>query len=182
MQDRMHYSATGPQRFVGVIFEALSAVGGGVVIALMTLIGADIIGRSILNQPVRGVAEIASLSIVAVVFLQLPQAIRGGRMLRSDGLTTFVGVRFKGVLSGVNALLTAVLLILVFYFGIGPLLQSWRINEYVGALGDFTAPLWPVRLAILIGCFFGAAYTLTTLVMVLRSLIDGPESKGESLK
>jgi hypothetical protein len=27
-----------------------------------------------------------------------------------------------------------------------------RINEYVGAEGDFKAPVWPVKLIILIGC------------------------------
>ena len=32
-----------------------------------------------------------------------------------------------------------------------PLVESIRIQEYVGALGDFTAPVWPVRLIMLIG-------------------------------
>ena len=34
--------------------------------------------------------------------------------------------------------------------------KAWRIDEYVGAQGDFMAPVWPVKLIILIGCAAGA--------------------------
>ena len=34
--------------------------------------------------------------------------------------------------------------------------KAWRIDEYVGAQGDFMAPVWPVKLIILIGCTAGA--------------------------
>ena len=34
--------------------------------------------------------------------------------------------------------------------------KAWRIDEYVGAQGDFMAPVWPVKLIILIGCVAGA--------------------------
>ena len=47
-----------------------------------------------------------------------------------------------------------------------PLVESIRIREYVGAIGDFTAPVWPVRLIMLIG--LGA----TLLTFVLLALAD----------
>jgi hypothetical protein len=37
------------------------------------------------------------------------------------------------------------------------LLESIRIREYVGAMGDFTAPVWPVRLMMLVGLGVTAA-------------------------
>ena len=43
-----------------------------------------------------------------------------------------------------------------------PLWESIRIREYVGAIGDFTAPVWPVRLVMLIGL----AATLATFVLL----------------
>jgi len=32
-----------------------------------------------------------------------------------------------------------------------PLVESIEIREYVGAVGDFQAPVWPVRLITLLG-------------------------------
>jgi hypothetical protein len=43
-----------------------------------------------------------------------------------------------------------------------PLFDSIRIREYVGAIGDFTAPVWPVRLIMLVGL----AVTLLTFVLL----------------
>ena len=37
-----------------------------------------------------------------------------------------------------------------------------RIREYVGAIGDFTAPVWPVRLIMLVGL----GVTLLTFVLL----------------
>jgi TRAP-type mannitol/chloroaromatic compound transport system permease small subunit len=44
--------------------------------------------------------------------------------------------------------------------------KAWRIGEYVGAEGDFMAPVWPVKLIILIGC---AAATIQFLIMAFSS-------------
>ncbi|OWU69476.1 TRAP transporter small permease subunit [Phaeobacter sp. 22II1-1F12B] len=156
----------------GLFLEALSAFGGIVVLMLMVLIGADILGRTLFNAPVRGVAEIASLSIVAVVFLQLPQAIRSGRMLRSDGLLLALASRprMTAPLQLLNDILLFLLMAVLLWFGTGPFRQSWRTDEYIGALGDFTAPLWPVRLAILIGCALGGLYALVMAARHLRQL------------
>ncbi len=48
--------------------------GAGVIgiFALMFLICADITARTVFDDPIRGVTEIVSLSLVACVFLQLP--------------------------------------------------------------------------------------------------------------
>ena len=44
--------------------------------------------------------------------------------------------------------------------------KAWRIDEYVGAQGDFMAPVWPVKLIILIGC---AAGTIQFILMAAGS-------------
>lgn len=171
------------RRTPGLIFEWLSALGGLLIVMLMCVIGMDILGRALFNRPLRGVAEIASLTIVAIVFLQLPQAIRGGRMLRSDGLLMAIGARAPRVaiiLNALNALLLGTLLILIFMFGYQPFLQSWRIGEYIGALGDFTAPIWPVRLMILVGCIFGAVYAVVMLAASLRAFFQADSSPRSS--
>ncbi|MCZ2087969.1 MAG: hypothetical protein LC129_00545, partial [Burkholderiales bacterium] len=47
-----------------------------------------------------------------------------------------------------------------------PLVESIRIQEYVGALGDFTAPVWPVRLIMLIGML------VTLITFLLLAWLD----------
>ena len=47
-----------------------------------------------------------------------------------------------------------------------PLLEAIRIREYVGAIGDFTAPVWPVRLIMLIGL------TTTLITFLLLAWVD----------
>ena len=53
----------------------------------MILINTDVLGRNLLGTPVRGVTEIVSMSIVgAMVFLQLADTLRVGRLTRADVL------------------------------------------------------------------------------------------------
>jgi hypothetical protein len=56
------------------------------IFALMVLINIDVLSRDLFNSPILGVAEIVELSIVGIVFLQISDAVRLGRLTRSDGL------------------------------------------------------------------------------------------------
>ena len=60
----------------------------------------------------------------------------------------------------------ACLLIILFSASIPLFTRAWQINEYVGAEGDFMAPIWPVKLIILIGCVAGS---LQFLLMAARN-------------
>jgi hypothetical protein len=56
--------------------------------------------------------------------------------------------------------------------------KAWRIDEYVGAQGDFMAPVWPVKLIILIGCAAGA---IQFLLMAIGSLNQLKASENKSI-
>ncbi len=146
-------SAT-PERLFSYLTGTMNAVGTAWIFVLMVLINADIIGREAFNAPVRGVTEIISLSIVAIVFLQLAHTLHVGRLTRSDALLTRLLERQPRLAHGLLALyhLTGtVLFAVIFYASLPYFRRAVRIDEYVGAFGDFTAPTWPVRLIILIG-------------------------------
>ena len=70
------------------VFNTISATACGVgtlwIIAVMLLINSDVIGRVLFNTPVRGVPELVSISIVAIVFLQITHTLRKQRFIRSD--------------------------------------------------------------------------------------------------
>ena len=145
--------------------QTLNALGTLWIVALMLLINTDVIGRDFFNAPVRGVTELVSLSIVGIVFLQLADTLATGRMTRADVLldrlkrtTPWLAAALQALYHLVGAALMGVIL----WAAWEPLVESVRIQEYVGAVGDFTAPVWPVRLIMLVGI----CATLITFVLL----------------
>lgn len=136
------------------LVSAMNALGTLWILALMVLINLDVFGRNLLGAPVRGVTELVSLSIVGIVFLQLGDTLRTGRFTRADILLD----RLKRTRPALNDALHAlfhlvglVLMVVILLASWEPLVESIRIREYVGAIGDFQAPVWPVRLITLLG-------------------------------
>ena len=63
----------------------LNSIGTAWIFLLMLMINADVLARYLFNAPIDGVPELVALSIVGIVFLQLSDAVRAGRLTRSDG-------------------------------------------------------------------------------------------------
>ena len=130
-------------------------VGGtALILGLVLLIGADVAGRNLLGAPISGVPEMVSLSIVAIVFLQAPQALRAGRMARSDAALGMLRARAPRAAAALESLYDALAVLVVgaILYATWPIFaRAWERGEFVGAVGDFTAPTWPVKVMILIG-------------------------------
>jgi len=149
----------------GKLTQSLNALGTLWIVALMLLVNSDVLGRELFDTPVRGTTELVALSIVGIVFLQLADTLASGRLTRADVLldrqkrtTPWLAALLQALYHLVGALLMGVIL----WAAWEPLVESIRIQEYVGALGDFTAPVWPVRLIMLLGM----VATLVTFVLL----------------
>lgn len=139
--------------------RAMAAAGSLFILALMILVDADIVGRELFAAPLRGVSEILALAIVAILFLQLPETLRSGRLARSELVLEGLKAGSPRLAHGFEAAIHALgaLLFAALAFAIGPALrEAWQEGLYVGAAGDFTAPVWPVRLATLLGALLTA--------------------------
>ncbi len=137
------------------ITSVMDSVGTVWVFLLLIMINLDILSGSLFDRPIRGVPEIVAMSIVALVFLQIAHTLKVGRLTRSDAFLARLlisrpklGRCFQGAFNIVGATFFAIL----FWFSLPLFTKAWRIGEYVGAQGDFMAPIWPVKLLILIGC------------------------------
>jgi TRAP-type mannitol/chloroaromatic compound transport system permease small subunit len=164
-------AAGGRRRWFSFEFmiSVMNSVGTAWVFVLLVIINLDIGGRAIFNHPIRGVPEIVAMSIVACVFLQIAHTLKVGRLTRSDILMNWMQERYPGlknILEGVYFLIGAGLMAILFRASIPLFTKAWRIGEYVGAEGDFMAPVWPVKLIILIGCVAG---TIQFLIMAYGS-------------
>lgn len=138
-------------RVAGGIAVAANAAGTFVVIILIAVVNYDIIARGFFNRPFLGAVEVVQFSMVLIVFLQLPDVIRVGRLTRSEG---FLGPlirsspRAGGMLSRAIDFLSAVFMLLVAIAIWPEFLEMWEGNHYFGVPGVFTAPWWPVKLVI----------------------------------
>lgn len=158
------------------ITSVMNSIGTAWVFVLLVIVNLDIGGRAIFNHPVRGVPEIVSLSIVACVFLQLAHTLKVGRLTRSEVLLNPLRQkkpRLALVLQGVYDLVGAGLMLILLNASYPFFTKAWRIDEYVGAEGDFTAPVWPVKLIILIGCTAAALQFLFSAGRQFKSAVRG---------
>ena len=153
--------------------QGANVVGSVLIFALMLLIGADVLGRNLFGAPISGVPEMVKLSIVAIVFLQAPQALKAGRMTRSEAVIDRINARFPkagGLLETLFDLLAIGVVGAIFYATYPIFIKSWVRGDFVGAMGDFTAPTWPVKLMILLGC---ALLLLQFAARILRRYARG---------
>lgn len=156
---------------------ALNAAGTLLIVAVMLAINSDVFGRALFGKPISGVPEIVSMSIVAIVFLQIAHALRSGGLTRAEILLDRLPPRAR---AGLEALycLVGVALCAVLFNGLLPLFdRAWTRNIFVGAIGDFTAPIWPVRLIMLIGT---AALGLQFLARAIRAAVAVAGPAGSS--
>lgn len=142
------------KRSILKLTRAMNIAGSLLILMLVVLIGLDVAGRNFLGAPLSGVPELVTLSIIAIVFLQAPEVLQLGRMTRSDTLLNILKNRFPtaGRIMETIFDLLGIMVFSVIVYGSWPMLvKAWTRNEFVGAIGDFTAPVWPVRTAVILG-------------------------------
>ncbi len=164
----------------GSIISIMNSIGTAWVFVLLVIINLDIGGRALFNHPVRGVPEIVALSIVACVFLQIAHTLKVGRLTRSDIVLNWLQTHHPGLkhfLEGIYFLIGGCLMAILLQSSIPLFTNAWRIDEYVGAQGDFMAPVWPVKLIILIGCAAGAIQFFLMAVGSFRKMAASATAK-----
>ena len=167
----------------GSITRVMNSIGTIWVFVLLVIINLDIGGRAIFNHPIRGVPEVVSMSIVGLVFLQVAHTLRVGRMTRSEvllGRLLTNRPRLGHALQGLHHLVGTALFALLFWASFPFLTKAWTINEYVGAEGDFKAPLWPVKLLVLIGCAAAGIQFLLLSLADLRGVLQKKQTTPET--
>jgi len=154
-------------RLLDRMTQVANICGSLLILMLTALIGADVLSRNFFDSPISGVPETVTLSIVAIVFLQAPQALKAGRMTRADAAIGILQQRspsFANALDTVFDVLGAFVVIIIFYATYPKLIKSWTQSDFIGAVGDFTAPTWPVKAMLLIGCLLLACQFLARII------------------
>jgi C4-dicarboxylate transporter DctM subunit len=136
------------------LVSILNAIGTVWIFVIMVLINSDVWSRAFFNRPISGIPLIIEMSIIAIVFLQITAALRGGRLTRSDVL---IGRILKNrpqlgfTLQSLYHFAGAALMVILYTFSEPFFRKAWRRNTYEGIEGDFILPNWPLKLLILVG-------------------------------
>lgn len=141
------------------VLNSMNALGSIWILVLMVVINIDVTGRTWFAAPLDGVIELIELSLVGIVFLQLGDATRHGRLTRSDGFFRMAQKRtpqFGRFLGAFFDALGVLFMVLILLGSVPTFFEAYTEDFYVGTVGIFTAPEWPVKLIVVIGCVFTA--------------------------
>jgi TRAP-type C4-dicarboxylate transport system permease small subunit len=157
---------SGLSRAFEIWVVTLNSIGTAWIFLLMLIINADVLARYLFNAPIDGVPEMVALSIVGIVFLQLSDAVRAGRLTRSDGFFNRVIARRPRLGLVLNTFydLCGMAFFVAILFGAVPIfIEAYQGDYYAGTEGILTVPIWPIKLVLVISCI--------TVVAVFVSLI-----------
>jgi TRAP-type C4-dicarboxylate transport system permease small subunit len=144
----------GLTRVVHAIAIGLNALGTLLVLALVVVLNIDVVARGLFNAPLSGAYEMVQFSVVMIVFLQLADVVRVGRLTRSDGFLNLLydrRPRIGGALRRIINAMSAIFMGLIAYITFPEFLHMWDTQDYFGIRGIFTLPWWPVKLVISVG-------------------------------
>jgi TRAP-type mannitol/chloroaromatic compound transport system permease small subunit len=148
------------RRRFGIMFafdlfvSLMNAAGSVWIFVIMVLICADVTLRYLFNSPIPGVPLVITMSLIAIVFLQLPDALFAGRVTRNAAVIMRILQRrptLGRALMAVYYVIGAAFVFVLVVYGIPVFEKAWGTNSYLGNRGDFTLPDWPFKLLIVVG-------------------------------
>ncbi len=180
MTDNVHPApqSSGAGLFFDRVVQFLNGIGTLWILAILLLINADVFGRNLLHAPINGVIEMIEISMIAIVFLQLGDATRVGRLTRSDGFFGLIQRKWPKlgyIMGSIFDLLGALFMFFILYGTWPSLIEAWTLNDYIGNEGVFTAPKWPMIFILLLGSFI----TLLLFVKLAAAQICAYSRSGQ---
>jgi len=167
------------ERFATRIAIGANALGTLVVLALVTVVNIDVVGREQFDRPFHGAVELVQFSMVLIVFLQLPDVVRVNRLTRSDGFLAIAGDRWPAVLRFLNRLINTIACVFMLLIAIAiwpEFLDMLETRDFFGVPGVFTAPWWPIKLVVF------ASAALCSLLFALKVILPGEPAKELPVK
>jgi TRAP-type mannitol/chloroaromatic compound transport system permease small subunit len=161
------------------IVLAANFLASVMIFGLMLLMVADVALRFFFNSPITGVNEMMEIAIVAMLYMQVTQALKDNRHTRSDAFFSTVSRRNPAagrMLTVLFSLAGLCLMAAIVWVGVPGVRESYANHYTIGTHGVFIVPEWPVRAVIVFGCTLMGIEFAMAAARELRALLGGQAS------
>lgn len=149
----------------------------GITTLLITLcVVADVVGRSVFNNPIHGATEMSELLLVIMVFIGLAAAQQQRQNYAIDMAMRHLPQGVQSVFELISYVFCFVLVAALAWFSTKQGMDSFTRGE--AGFGIFPFPVWPARFVLAIGLWLLA---LQFLCDILRHVTGQPRAPAESL-
>lgn len=145
----------------------LNSIVAVMVFAIMVIITADVVARTVFNHPFQGVSEIVANSIVILCFLEISYAMMKGSLVRTTLFYDKVSFRTKCFIDFFAALLAIAVFALLIVGSWPNFIKAAAINDSEIA-GSVRIPTTPGRFSVIFG---SAAIVIECVFIAIKSLI-----------
>jgi TRAP-type C4-dicarboxylate transport system permease small subunit len=153
-------------RGVDGLAKAMMVLAASCAFAIAFAILVDVLARNS-SIKVYGVPEYIRNSLIVIIFLQLPFAVRIRSMLCVDMIVHLLPAPTRTPIAVFGSVLGALFFGAVAFGALGPAIDAWVTNEDAGQSVVFVAA-WPARFSIVFGCALAAFYYLVRIYDVWR--------------
>lgn len=141
------------------------------IFCMMFLMVGDVFGRLFFNQPIQGTPEIIKVSLVAIVFLEIPNTLWMNRHIKSDMILSRISMKSRLRYENILFIISAVVFLGIVYASWDLMIAAFRLSEFEGA-GVVRVPVAPIRSIIVIGS------ALTALLYSFKIIDNIKELRG----
>lgn len=162
-------------KILNTINKRLSELCGILLFFIIVLLMVNVVSREV-GYPIEGLSNLSVLVLISVVYLGLSTTEEHNQHAAVELLDTKLGLKSKRVVDIIINVTKLITVLIFFYASINNLMFSIQTNE--GFADVVHIPLWPSKLALLVGLFF---FTLQIFVNLLRVIID-PNYADQEIK
>lgn len=158
----------GADRLATVLAQGLGLISVACIALTLIVTAANVIGRYLLNAPIRGAEELTGFLMVAMLMLGASEAHRRGEHIAVDVIESTLTPGRRRLMAVLAELAVIVVSVTIAWTG-------WQTVSFSRAFGSYSAgymqmPMWIVQLPLVIG---GAALAMTA-ALKLFSLLRRP--------
>lgn len=152
----------------------LHVAGACLLVGITGVICYDIGGRLLFNRPFAGTAELASVALVMLTYLQAPHVLRERKLLRVTFFVDRLPPLLRSYFSAVAYLLGGAFFLALVVASWEPMLAGFADREFFGN-DAFRIPAWPTRLGTLVLWIVAALVCLGFVIDGLRGRMTETE-------
>jgi len=168
-------------RLFGALVTGANALASLWIFVMMVMVVADVSGRFLFSSPIDGTTELVAMSVIAVLYMQIPYTLRSGRMTRSDAFHMRLTERSPALGHGLGLvfhLAGAALMAMIMSAAWPKTVDAFESKFYVGTIGVFTFPEWPMFFIVFLGCLLTAVQFLALAYADARVVAGGGAKRG----